>query len=481
MGFGLAPTRGNNETGLNPSRMFSGFNLSEGIKSKFLGFLATEFKYTEIFGFLVRASTTLTTFDWNATDVELRKQYKDMNEDMAGSWGQVFGRGIGSATAIAMGTGTSLVVPKISGARLAKQVFEASSTQAKEEIIDETKDALRDTKNKAGAMLALEGFIRYRKIMKGLPLPLLTTVYGAETANFIKKGWGAEGGADFKISEKLDEKIESIKDSVVQEFVREAVDGFADSFIDTGYIIAQELDEGLRQYQLGRARIAPAEVLRILPNRENPDESFILEGDTEEEIQDEIARIVNNWRVLNNRDVGQIVTQDLENLYLQPQLRRLEIIFKSVPRPPFVEPDGKRAKETSVTIPNVKRNLSWQKIKTTLKSPSYVWGDGTAVLKFIDKRKIRANFDLSIATSIEGILKEWAELSDGTIKTITASNYLDQPAYMNDSPKTMYPAYGRLINKNFTSLNQTPPSQLEIYKFDLWTEDAPPNFSDNFT
>ncbi|WP_324282478.1 hypothetical protein VKI22_01645 [Cyanobacterium aponinum UTEX 3221] len=80
MGFGWVQNVANNvRSGFNPSRMFSSFNHGDGVASVFANVLKQEFRYTEVFSFLVRASNTLSTFDWNATDEELRAKYKEIN------------------------------------------------------------------------------------------------------------------------------------------------------------------------------------------------------------------------------------------------------------------------------------------------------------------------------------------------------------------------------------------------------------------
>ena len=101
MGFGLINNVSSNVgNGFSANRMFSGFNLGDGIKSTVTDFLTKEFKYTDIFSFLVRSKNALSTFDWLATDEEIRKQYQEINEELAGTWGAVIGRGIGSSLAV---------------------------------------------------------------------------------------------------------------------------------------------------------------------------------------------------------------------------------------------------------------------------------------------------------------------------------------------------------------------------------------------
>jgi uncharacterized protein YaaR (DUF327 family) len=484
MGFGfIQNVENNSRTGFNPARMFDGFNLSDGIKSQFAKWLGNEFKYTEIFSFLVRSSNSLSTFDWNATDKELRAKYKELNEEMASAWGAVFGRGIGSATAIALGGGAALMLPKISGARLATQVMGAASEQAKEELIDEVADALRETRGKAGNMLALEGFIRYRQLMKKMPKGVLVGFYGEETAEWIINGWGSEDGASYKISEKIDEKIENIQNSIIQEFVREAVEGFSDAFIDTGFVIAQEFDESLRQYQLANSGLEDFDVIEVFPNEENPNESYIIEGNREQ-LEQQTQDIINTYRVMQSRDVGQIVASSIETYRSTPMLRKLEIVFKSVARSPFIHSNGTRALEKIVSIPNVKKNISWATIKQKFGNGNVAFtaGDRWAVLKFKDTRRyIKVQLDDGSITSAESLLKEWAQLSELEYDPpIRINDYQDQTTRQRRPSTPMYAVKARLLHTNIDSNGRIVQGFPSIYTFDLWQDDPPINFDDNF-
>lgn len=471
--------------GINFNRMLGGFNITDGIRNNLVKGLTHEFKYTQVFSFLVQASNSISTFDWNATDEEIRKQYKEMNEEIMGTWGAVFGRGIGSAAAIALGGGSALIVPKISGARLAQQVMSAASQDAKEQLIDELGEAIRLTGQKAGTMLVLEGYIKYRQILKALPEPALATLFGSkETAHWIKHGWGAEDGPSMKISEKIEEKIEAIQNGPIQEFVREALDGFTDAFIDTGFVVAQEMDEALRQYQLANSRTVEPEVIEIYPNADNEDESYILEGYSQEEFEEFTQHIINTHRVMQSRDVGQIIATSIESYRSSPMLRKLEIVFRSVPRSPFMHRDGTQAIEKVLSIPNVKKNISWQKIKTTFGNGQVAFnaGDRWAVLGFKGtKRYIKVRLDDSSIGSAEAMMKEWADLSELEYDPpVRVNDYQGQTSIQRRPSTPMYAVKGRLMHTNLDANGRIIRDFPTIYQFDLWQDDPPPDFDNQF-
>lgn len=471
--------------GINFDDMFAGWNVTDGIKNTLIKGLKHEFQYTQVFSFLVQASSTLTTFDWNATDEEIRAKYKELNEEIASNWGAIFGRGIGSAAAIALGSGSALLVPKISGARLAQQIIEAGTEDARENLIEELGETLRQTTQNVGSMLALEGYIKYRQLLKSLPEPVLATIVGdPETAHWIKNGWGNKDAPSLKISEKIDEKIEKINNGIIQEFVREALDGFADSFIDTGFVIAQEMDETLRQFQLGQARLNPPEVIEIYPNAENTDERYIIEADTQEEIENQTQQIINTHRIMQARDVGQIVACSVDTYSSIPMIRKLEIIFRSIPRPPFISSTGERAIEKYISIPHVRKNISWQKIKQTFGNGqiAYYSGDRWTTLYFANTRRyLKVQLADASVTSAESMLKKWAELSElEYAPPIRISDYQGQTAQQTRPSIPLWAVKGRLIHSNVNSSGRLIRGFPRVYQFNLWTDDPPPDFDENF-
>lgn len=469
-------------TGVNFNAMFETWDIRNGIRSGLIKALSHEFKYTQIFNFLVNKSSNLSTFDWNATDEEIRKQYKQLNEEIASNWGQVFGRAIGSSVSIALGSGSSLILPKISGARLADQIIKSASSQAREDLIDEIQQALNVTTRNTTSYLALEGFIQYRSLLKKMPESLLATIYGEETAKWIKTGWGNKNGPSLRISDKIEEKIESIKNEVIQEFVREAIDGFTDSFIDTGFVIAQEFDDALRQYQLNnRINRDNSQIIEIYPDADS-EERYLIQQGSQEEIENITEQIINNHRILQNRDVGQIIASSIDTYRSTPLLRKLEIIFKSKNKPPYYLSDGSRCLEKIISIPNVKKNLTWQHIKSTFGNNriAFTAGNNWCVLKFKNTRRY-LKVQLDDVNNAESLLKEWATLSELEYEPpIRTNNYQDLPAQYRTQPTPMYAVQGRLIHTNIEPsgrISRQPPS---IFKFDLWRDDPPDNFDDFF-
>lgn len=489
MAFGFGSnTLPTSTTGFRTSSGFGGFNVGNGLRSSVGNFLKKEFSYAEVFGKMVQFQQQLSTFDWNQTDEELRARYKQMELQMASAMGGLVGRSIGSAVAIGLGGAAGLVVPKISSGQLAKRLVEAASEEARDEIVGEVSAVMTQVKNMAFSALAIETYINFRNALKKAPDSLLLAIYPPATVDFIKNTWGNKEAQPLVLQEALEEKIESITNPRIRAFVEEMVEEFFESIIETGYIIASELDSALREFQLDRVqnteRIITLQTIADEPNSER----FVIDADNYEEAEDEIRNTIQQWRIMQNRSVGQIITRDVEILESHPQLRRLEIIFKSRPYPPFINSDGTQSQIAVLTIPNFKDAITWSALRRDLKysktEPCYYWGDHGAALRFTDKRKIQIKYDRTRMTkeSISAVLKSFAELSKGEIKTISASEIIEQPRQLRDDGIGMYPVSCKIINRNLTNLNQSEANRLPTtsYEFDLWTDNEPANFYERF-
>lgn len=489
MAFGLGGNTAQTATaGFRSGQGFGGFNVGNGLRSGIGNMLKKEFSYSEVFGNLVQFQQTLSVFDWNATDEELRRRYEGYKTQMASQMGALVGRGIGSTLAVGLGGAAGLTVPKISSGQLAKRLIQAGSEQAREEIIEEVEGTLQSVKTMALNAAAMETYINIRKFLKGLPRPVLEGFYGKQTTDFIKNTWGEENADTLILQEELEERIESLANPQIRAFVEEAVEEFFDSIIETGFIIAGELDSALREFQLDRARNDrgdPTIILETVEGEPNS-ERFIIQGNTNEEIEQEVRTTLQQWRIMQNRSMGQIITQDIEILEQHPQLRRLEITFRSKPFPPFVEADGTPSKISTLTIPNFKHPIRWQEIKRELRYnpeiPTYILGDSVGLLKFTDKRKIRISYNSTQMTDdeVENLLKQFADLSDSIIKTITTHKYLEIPRQLRDDPIGMYPISCKIVARNLTNLNRANANRLpEVsYEFPLWTVNEPPDFDE---
>ena len=474
-------------SGFRSGQANQGWNLFSGAKNSVVNFVNQEIPYTRIFAGFVSAGQRISTFDFNKTDVQLENELKQHNTILASSLGALTGRSIGKALSIGGAGLAGITVPKISSTNLAKRLVQATSEEAKEEILDEVTQVLRTVGSLVGNRLLIEGYMKFRSFLKKQPLFVLERFFDPATARYIKNTWGEPDAEPLILSETIEEKVESISNPMIQNFVEEALEEFYDAFIESGFIIATELDSALAEFQMQSSQ--PGQTITVQTVADEPNsEQIIITGDNPDRIQENAQEAIQNWRMLQNRDIGNIVARDVEIVRSNPQSRRLEITFKSKAFPPFVNADGSPSQEAILTIPNVKKNISWDKLKRILKYnksiPAFIWGESTARLWFMDQRKLRLKFDANLndIPKIEAYLKDISDLSESIFKGVSTSNILDQPTALKDEPIGMYPVEAKLITRNLALLNRGNANQVphQEYRFLLWTDNEPGNFTVKF-
>ncbi|WP_324282479.1 hypothetical protein VKI22_01650 [Cyanobacterium aponinum UTEX 3221] len=104
------------------------------------------------------------------------------------------------------------------------------------------------------------------------------------------------------------------------------------------------------------------------------------------------------------------------------------------------------------------------------------------MLKFKNSRRyIKVQLDDDQINSAEALLKDWASLSDLEYDPpVRANSYQGQTAQQRRPSTPMYAVKGRLIHTNVSSNGRIQRDFPDIYLFDLWQDDPPPNFSDFF-
>jgi hypothetical protein len=454
MAFLLGSPTPNSQVSITPQRgLGQGFNFARIAKTKLLDFLDQEFGYASTFSFLVSNITTLTQFDWNATDEEIKSEYEAMKSGLASASGALVGRGIGSMVAISLGGFAGLTVPKISGAALARESMKAGSEEAKEEIADEALSVIQYMKNSATKVLVLESYIRFRTFLKGVNEPVLAAMFGPEAAKYIKRVWGTKTAPEFRIAEKFEEKIEKIKNPLLKTFVEEAFEEGFESFIEVGMIISIQLDESLQQYLMGTGA-GSERTIEVIPDSNNPNESYILENVTNDEAEREINQFINNWRVARQNYLNTLTQPAFTAFSNSPSLRTLVLFFFSAKDPSDLPPDRRNVVKVQVTIVNAKKPLKWKEIKrTALCYADYAWEDGNyTVRQRLEGTGGRTKLVIKAKTSEEAIkvINELAKLSENKL--------IDTPSITDCTKKRkqrrvqkLYPLWGCLMTKTVTA------------------------------
>lgn len=432
---------------------------------------------SRIFGWLVSGWQAIWQFNWNATDNQLRQQFQSQNIAIASAWGSAFGQAFGWTVGIAIGYGVTLICPVVGSAALAKYVAGEALPEALEELGQTFGQAIRVTASAFASRGVMQAYMGYRKALRNMPRSVLVTLYGEETADFVRNQWGNEGQPNISFATQMEERIEAlppVQEAFWENFFDEAWDGFTEA----GYIIANELDAAIETARAGSKNLlGTTKTITVQPDNRST-ETYAFTG-PQTLVQSAVQTTLNNFRTIHNRDVGQIVGQPAEDWYrARPQRRKLTIVFKELERPPYRLSNGRQPKQASYSIPEPKPNLSWERIKTAARP--YTWGKFRATANLTNGRQM-AVYGGS-AQEAENKLRDLLDLSTCEISTLSISEEKERNPRLRKEATRLYPSTGCLLVRR-ASVDTSGRTDIdgntwdeEHIRFDLWTRSQPPEF-----
>lgn len=436
--------------------------------------------FSRIWGWIVATTSRLAVFDWNATNAEISRLQEQNTNSLFAVWGSAVGAGLGWLTGIGVGYGLGLAVPVIGGATLARTIAGATTAEAIDEIQGVLRAAFSQTVEVAANNTILEGYKRLRGLMKRVPRSFYQTLGGDYIADFVKEEWGQEGAPQLTIAGEVETAIESIGSDKLRAFVENAVEEYLDSFVESGYIIAQELDAAYAQSKMlnDRQGGTASRAVTIVPDASVPHEKLYVEG-TESEVKERVAQTISNLRVLGHRDLGEIVGQPVgEYLRAQPHRRKATVIFKSLDGRATRDPNGDRARQVTYTIPDLERILTWNEIKRAVRP--YNWGEWRATANLNNGRQM-AVYGAS-AVEAEDKLRDLLELSTADIVTLSISQEKDRDFRVKKRVTRMYPYKMKLLVRRFdpdgsSYIDADGNAYSDFnYVIPLWPDEEPPEF-----
>lgn len=442
----------------------------------------SQINFGRIWGWMVRTVSRVAVFNWNATDSQIASLQASNTLALFAVWGSATGSTLGWLTGVGVGYGLGLAVPVIGGASLARTIAGATSAEAIDEIQAVLRAALSQTAETAANNLLLEGYKRLRGLLKRTPRDFVERYLGETLAGWMYEHWGVDGAPTLTFAGAIESEIESITSDKVQAFVENAVEEYLDSFIESGFVIAQELDAAYQQYKMqsDRQGQTAARAVTIIPDVNAPHERLYIEG-TEQEVKERTAQTITNLRVLGQRDVGEIVGQPIgEYLRAQPHRRKATVIFKSVDGRATTLPDGSVAKRITYTIPDLKRSLTWAELKRAVRP--YNWGEFRATANLDNGRQMAVYG--ATGQEAEDKLKDLLTLSTANIVTLSISQEKDRDFRLRKRLTRVYPYKLKLLVRRFdpdgssyidaeghayTDINSAIP---------LWMDEEPPEFTE---
>ncbi len=402
-----------------------------------------------IWDFLVEAYFEVKYFDWNQTDAEIKRQLEANDTIIASALGRLAGTGLVWLAGIGISAGLTYKFPVVAG-RVALELAQEGG----QEIRSALTNLIVVSRNVAIQNFLLTGLLTLRRFRLFNQQPVLTE----------KKPWTFADG--------VDEVIQQFTSAKIQAFLNSFGDAVEDAIIEMGYVVAFTLDDYFQaQTRANQDVFGQTRTVEITPDTRVEDEQIIIEA-PQELIIPTVQNTVNTHQLIYNRDVGQIVGMPEEDYVTpRPQRRKLKVIFRSKEKPPWKLADGGRAKTVEANIPDVKRGLTWNKLKQDIKK--FTWGK-YRVTGFLSNGRQMTIYGAS-ETEAETQLIELAKLSDASIIRIVAGKDIKNDPRKRKESTLVYPAYAKLILGDIDAAGNVISKNSKTIRIDLWTDTEPEN------
>jgi hypothetical protein len=401
---------------------------------------AISFSFTKLWSWIVGGIQFIYNFDWNISDTAIDKQIE-------GLWNS-FGGILGGATGRAIGWISCGLVPAASIFSFNQSLGTHLLLEVGEQAIDEMLDAASEVINAGFRLGAQATFLwLYKDVRRALKDPNnifgqgLRAVLGSKTID----NWGT--GESWTIAKAVEKKIESIPSAFWRNFTEQMLEEGSEACIEAGYAVAGGIDAWLAQQAMQNVSVLGSDrTVEITPDRTAPDERIILSG-PESVLRPTIVNVLATHQMLGNRDVGVLINGTPVDDTITPgvQERRLVIEFKEKTRPPWVMPDGKRARKRQITVFDVKRGLTWEEVKLAAKQ--YTSGQRLVNARLDNGHQMQCY----ASTENEGIqkIKELLKLSTAEIlpNGVRDSGYVNPTARRRELPYLVYPSKAVLVWK----------------------------------
>ncbi|WP_375470985.1 hypothetical protein [uncultured Nostoc sp.] len=213
------------------------------------------FSLTQLVSIVASTSNFVLNFDINQTDEQLDQLLAQKIEGFYGLLGTTVGTSMGYLVCGAIPGAVSFAFNPAVGAAIMRDLDD----DARSEILGQVNVIARTAfQTMINAELA-NRFKSSRRFLKKNPDSGFSKIVKSIVGEDVWKKWGDANNSSFTIHQNIiEKKIESIPDKGQRQFLEEALEGFADSCLESGYIVANNLDSQLatqalmRQNLLGR-------------------------------------------------------------------------------------------------------------------------------------------------------------------------------------------------------------------------------------
>jgi hypothetical protein len=434
---------------------------------------AISFSFTKLWSWIVGGYLYIYNFDWQMSDTAIDKQIQGLWNSFGGVLGGAAGRTIGWISCGLVPAASIFTFNQSLGTHLLLEVGE--------QAIDEMLDAASEVINSGFRLGAQATFLwLYKDVRRALKDP--TNIFGqglrAVMGNNTIDNWGT--GESWTIAKAVEKRIESIPNTFWRNFTEQMLEEGSEACIEAGYAVAGGIDAWLAQQAMQtNALLGIDRAVEITPDRSAPDERIVLAG-AEGVLRPAIVQVMATHQMLANRDVGVLINGTPVDDTVTPgvQERSLIVEFREKLSPPWIMPDGKRARKRQIKVFSVKRGLTWEEVKFAAKQ--YTSGQRLVNARLTDGHQMQCY----ASTETEGLQKiqELLKLSTAELlpNGVRDSGYVNPTARRRELPYLVYPSKAVLTWKK-RSPDQDGREDLagqiwteQRIAFDLWPDREPP-------
>lgn len=444
---------------------------------------------TNLWSMFTSAAIDLYYFDWNQPDDQIDAQARQR-------WSQ-FGGILGGTAGQAIGYFACGIVPASSlmafDERLALHVLRDVGEEAWEDLRYQFSYALRLSIRNMTRQTANWLYKGARRWLKEPGNPFARALFGGR-ADEVQRTWGEANAQPWTFANQVEERIERIPSQFWQNFTEELIEEAIDSCIEAGYVVAQSIEGYYADQRAAQAlALANSKVIEITPNKANESEKIILAG-PEPELRGQIPAILAHHQMIEDRDVGQLVGQPLDD-YIRPRPfdgLRLQFKLFSVQSPPYARRGDERLVEVNVQVSDVDRSkLDWDRLIAVCGGRNgYLWGRFRAHAVLTNGRPLTCYG--GTPDEAQDRLRAFLTLSEAEIRTISVTEEIKEAARL-ENPKLykettrVYPAYLTIINRErLQAFDKGQRSRDGNFndkraRIDLWRAAKPPDFEETIT
>ena len=428
-----------------------------GLGKKIIGFIVSTvvglvvWSLSDLWDIAVEAYFELKYFDWNQTDAELKSSLAANDALLAGAFGRLAGTGLVWLAGIGVSSVLSFKYPVLAG-RVALELAEEGGTEIRSALIN----LITVARQNAVRSALLGGLLTARRLEQ----------FGLKPVTEELKPWS--------IAEGIDNLVSSLPSSAMRSFADNFIDSVEDSIIEMGYVISYTLDDFyLSQKLANQSTLGQERTIELTPDIRVEEERIIIESPQELAINT-TQTVMAQHQLVHNRDMGQIVgIPEIDYRTPDPQRRKLKIIFRGKRTPPWKLTDNSTAMTAEVSISDAKQGLTWQQIKSVVKS--YTWGKYRVTAHLSNGRQMKCHA-VSYAEG-QRQLNEYIKLSTATITRFNLGVTENDSANLDKRivPTVVYPAYAKLTVGDVRLDGSLRSKKKSTVRVDLWVQDEPDN------